>query len=169
MRRLKHTIIKNSAISVKKIVVDDNDDSDNGSNDDTNSNNNGEKFDARKFHDDVAGLDDVDNDYYNHDDNHDNDGASDTRKFLGSSAEFIDADDYDDEEFHGVRFHRASHNYESVIAVIIQANILNINQYINKYIQYFHCQQKSKKMGKPKYTKEDSLIMSNFWVALCQV
>ena len=124
----------------KNIVVGDNDDSDNGSNNDSNSNNNSEKFDARKFYDDVAGLADFDNDYYHHDDSHENGGASDTRKFLDSAAEFVDADDYHDEEFEGIRFHGVSQNYESVIAAIIQANILNINQYINRYRQYFQCQ-----------------------------
>ena len=43
------------------------DDSDDDNDDDSNGDSNNEKFGVRKFHGDVSGLDDADDDYHGHD------------------------------------------------------------------------------------------------------
>ena len=71
---------------------------------------------ARKFHGDSAGLDDVDDDYLDHGDG-DYDEELDLIKFHSDVAgldDIDDCDDYDDEEFYGMRFHSIRRNYERV-------------------------------------------------------
>ena len=71
---------------------------------------------ARNFHGDSVGLDDVDDDYLDHGDG-DYDEELDVIKFHSDVAgldNIDDYDDYDDEEFYGMRFHSIRRNYERV-------------------------------------------------------
>lgn len=84
---------------------------------------NDEKFDARRFHGDVAERDIADdNGCYNHDE--DNSDKIDARKFHGDVVIPHDVDDYnDDEEFSSMRFNGGSKNCETVRDItIIQTN-----------------------------------------------
>ena len=72
----------------------------------------GEEFDIRKFHSDAEGLDDVDNNYHDIDDDYDsNDEKLYARKFHDNAAGL---DVCDHEELDGMRFHGVSKNYERV-------------------------------------------------------
>lgn len=67
-----------------------------------------DEFDARNDLIDAAGLDDIDDIYYDHDD------ELGVRKFHGHAAGLDDVDDCDDEESDGMGFHSVSKNYERV-------------------------------------------------------
>ena len=82
------------------------------------------EFDIRKFHGDVAGFDNVDDDSYNYDDN-DSD-VFDARKIHGDAGKpGIDVDDYDydDEGLSGMSFMVSEKTTkESMIIAIIETN-----------------------------------------------
>ena len=62
---------------------------------------------------DAAGVDAVDDDYFDHDDS--NDKEFNVRRFYGDAAGLDDIDDYDVEEFNGNRFYHASKNYKRAL------------------------------------------------------
>ena len=63
---------------------------------DRDSDTHGEELDARKFHGDVAGLDDIDH-YYDHDDDSNDEGFN-ARKFHRDATGLDDVDDVDDDD-----------------------------------------------------------------------
>ena len=71
-----------------------------------------EQFDTRKLHGDSVGLDDVNDNCYDHNDDIEG-GKSDDWKFHGDAVDHVIDDDFDHdhEQFHSIRFHGVSKIY----------------------------------------------------------